>query len=301
MTFQQLEYLLEVHHTASISKAAKKLYVSPSAVSIALGALEEELGYPVFVRSTQGLLPTQKGKLVIEYARRINENHQLIGSIGANTKRPIRFSSTDYPACSDAFVRLVQERGSCADTSFSLEKYTKEEMLRKLTLCELDLGILFDFEPFIRALEIELEAKQLSWRVHKTVPACILLGPGHPLYTKPEVTLRDLESEIIIENRNRKISSNRFLRGIISIPSERVLIADDKECRYKLVAEGLGFSLSRQPSDDVIQKYRLRYIPVEGIRQQIVSVTNPLQPTLPEVERFLELLDLEMSKQADAL
>ena len=152
MTFQQLEYLLEVHHAASISKAAKKLYVSPSAVSIALSALEEELGYPVFVRSPQGLLPTHKGKLVLEYARRINESHQLMGSIGANTKRSVRISSTDYPACSDAFVRLVREHSDSSDAAFSLEKYTKEEMLRKLTLCELDCGILFDFEPFIRAL-----------------------------------------------------------------------------------------------------------------------------------------------------
>ena len=300
MTFQQLEYLLEVHHTSSISKAAKKLYVSPSAVSIALSALEEELGYPVFVRSPQGLLPTQKGKLVLEYARRILESHQLMGSIGANTKRPIRFSSTDYPACSDAFVRLVQEHSSM-DTTFSLEKHTKEEMLRKLTLCELDCGILFDFEPFIRALEIELEAKQLSWRVHKTVPACILLGPGHRLYGQPEVTLRDLEGDMIIENRNRKVSSNRFLRGIISIPSERVLIADDKDCRYKLVSQGLGFALSRKPTEDVVQKYRLRCIPVERIRQQIISVTNPIQPIPQEVTRFLQLLDQALSEQSDTL
>ncbi len=296
MTFQQLEYLLEVHHTASISKAAKKLYVSPSAISISINALEEELGYPIFTRSPQGLFPTQKGKLVIEYARRISESHQLIGNIGTNTQRPIRFSSTDYPACSDAFVQLVQER-SCDDTAFSLEKYTKEEMLRKLELCELDCGILFDFEPFIRALESELEAKQLSWRVHKTVPACIVLGPGHPLYAKPEVTLRDLESEIIIENRNRKVTSNRFLREIIQIPSEHILIADDKECRYKLVAQGLGFSLSRKPPVDVVQKHRLRCIPVESIQQQIISVTNPIQPAPPEVTRFLELLDMELSKQ----
>ena len=296
MTFQQLEYLLEVHHTASISKAAKKLYVSPSAISISINALEEELGYPVFSRTAQGVFPTQKGKLVIEYARRIQENHYLIGSVGANTKRAVRLSSTDYPACSDAFIHLVQEQKGCTDTTFSLEKYPKEEMLQKLSLCELDCGILFDFEPFLRALETELEAKQLSWRVHKTVPACILLGPAHPLYTKEEVTLRDLEGEMIIENKNRKISSNRFLQGMIDIHPENILIADDKECRYKLVAQGLGYSLSRKPPADVLEKYRLRCIPVENIQQQIISVTNPIQPTPEEVTRFLELLDMALSQ-----
>ena len=286
MTFQQLEYLLEVHHTASISKAAKRLYVSPSAISIAINSLEEELGYPIFVRSAQGVFPTPKGKLVIEYAGRISENHHLMGSIGANTGHPIRISSTDYPACTDAFVRLVQEHNNKGDAIFSLEKYNKEEMLKKLTLCELDCGILFDFEPFIRALELELEAKQLSWRVHKTVPACILLGPTHPLYEKSDVSLRNLENEIIIENRNRKVTSNRFLRGVIPIAPENILIADDKECRLKLVAQGLGIALSRKPSEDVIRKYGLRCIPVESIQQQIISVTNPIRPTPPAVERF---------------
>jgi hypothetical protein len=47
----------------------------------------------------------------------------------------------------------------------------------------------------------------------------------------------------------------------------------------------------------VIQKYGLRCIPVESIQQQVISVTNPLQPAAPEVERFLELLDLELAEQ----
>lgn len=291
MTFQQLEYLLQVHREASVTKAAKKLFVSAPSVSIAINSLEDELGYPLFNRTPRGLFPTPEGKLVIEYAERISENYQMISNVRADEHYPVRISATDYPPCADAFVRLVSQYKAQPNRVFSMVKLSREEMLNQLATCQLDCGILFDFEPFIRALETELESRKLQWRIHRTVPACIVLGPGHPLYEAAEITLRDLEGDVLIENRNRAVSSNRFMQGIICIPPERILIADDKDCRYKLLAEGLGFSVSRKPAEDVIQKYGLRCIPLQNIRHQIISVTNPLQPVLPEVERYLELLE----------
>ena len=298
MTFQQLEYLLQAHRAASVSKAAKALFVSASSVSIAINSLEEELGYPLFDRTSRGLVPTPEGKLVIEYAERISESFQMIRNVHPDEYHSVRISATDYPPCADAFVRLVCRYKETPNRAFSMVKLSREDMLNKLATCQLDCGILFDFEPFIRALETELESRNLQWRVHRTVSACILLGPGHPLYRKESVTLRDLETDVLIENRNRAVSSNRFMQGIICIPPERILIADDKDCRYKLLAEGLGFSVSRKPAEDVIQKYGLRCIPLENIRHQIVSVTNPLQPVLPEVEQYLQLLDEALDQMA---
>lgn len=291
MTFQQLEYLLQAYRTASVSKAAKALFVSAPSVSVAINSLEEELGYPLFERTSRGLIPTPEGKMVIEYAERISENFQMIRNVRADEHCPVRIGATDYPPCADAFVRLVCRYKQTPGRVFSMVKLSREEMLDKLATCQLDCGILFDFEPFIRALETELETRKLQWRVHRTVSACILLGPGHPLYEAKTVTLRDLEADVLIENRNRAVSSNRFMQGILCMPPERILIADDKACRYKLLAEGLGFSVSRRPAEDAISKYGLRCIPLENIRHQIISVTNPLQPILPEVEQYLRFLD----------
>ena len=44
MTFQQLNYLVEISKCGSINKAAQKLFLSQSGISIAIKELEEELG-----------------------------------------------------------------------------------------------------------------------------------------------------------------------------------------------------------------------------------------------------------------
>ena len=58
MTFQQLQYLLEVSRTGSISGAAKNLFLAQSSVSASISNLEEELGFPIFIRSKKGVIPT---------------------------------------------------------------------------------------------------------------------------------------------------------------------------------------------------------------------------------------------------
>ena len=74
MTIQQLEYILEVNRAGSMSKAAKNLFVSHSSVSNSVSALEEELGFPVFERSYQGVIPSKQGREVPEHAAQVCEH-----------------------------------------------------------------------------------------------------------------------------------------------------------------------------------------------------------------------------------
>ena len=85
MTFQQLQYLLAIHRTGSVSQAAKELFVTQSSVSIALASLEKELNCRIFVRSTQGLTLTPEGRQVIGHAQRIVESHRIRLIVGFNS------------------------------------------------------------------------------------------------------------------------------------------------------------------------------------------------------------------------
>ena len=78
MTFQQLNYLLEVNRVGSFSVAAKNLYVSQAAVSNAIIALEKEIDAPLFVRGKRALTPTERGSEVIEHAKKIFEQYHMI-------------------------------------------------------------------------------------------------------------------------------------------------------------------------------------------------------------------------------
>ena len=61
MTVQQLQYALAVYRAGSISGAAANLYIAQPNLSGIIRSLEEELGYPIFVRTSRGVQPTERG------------------------------------------------------------------------------------------------------------------------------------------------------------------------------------------------------------------------------------------------
>lgn len=63
MTFQQLEYIVEISKCGSINKAAQKLFLSQSGISTAVRELENELGIRVLARSNRGVEFTPEGRV----------------------------------------------------------------------------------------------------------------------------------------------------------------------------------------------------------------------------------------------
>ncbi len=68
MTLRQLEFVKAIVENRNISVAAKQLYVSQSALSQQISALEEELGCILFYRKTNGVTPTNSGLVLYKHA-----------------------------------------------------------------------------------------------------------------------------------------------------------------------------------------------------------------------------------------
>ena len=80
MTFQQLEYVVEISKCGSINKAAQKLFLSQSGISTAVRELEQELGIRIFARSNRGVEFTQEGKEFLSYAiSLLEQKHRIEG------------------------------------------------------------------------------------------------------------------------------------------------------------------------------------------------------------------------------
>ncbi|MGN6315124.1 LysR family transcriptional regulator [Trinickia sp.] len=74
------------------SHAAARLHRSPSAVSMQLRKLESQAGQPLFKRHGRGLVPTEAGNVLLQYARRVLAlNDELGSALGAvNTRAAMR-------------------------------------------------------------------------------------------------------------------------------------------------------------------------------------------------------------------
>jgi DNA-binding transcriptional LysR family regulator len=66
---QQLRYVVEVAETSSFTRAAERCFVTQSALSHQIAALERELGQRLFVRSSRSVRLSEAGEAFLGHAR----------------------------------------------------------------------------------------------------------------------------------------------------------------------------------------------------------------------------------------
>ena len=288
MTFQQLQYLTEAYKAGSISKAAKNLFLTPSSISVAITALEQELGYPVFVRTAQGLVPTAEGQKVLRYAGRILENYRLLEDVHVNNNG-ICLNLADHDILSAVFAKLVKEYEN-SEISFTLTSDPLETALQRLLVNEIELDVRFVYSIVGRKTEIMAENQGLSWKILKTIPAAARVGPGHRLYNATSVTPRELEQETMIEPAARPFSKSNVLKGFMNIDPNKTVASANTSARRQMISAGLGYFIVPLVPDELDRRFEMHRVPIDGLHFHIYAIHNPRYPQRPETVRYLELL-----------
>lgn len=291
MTFQQLQYLLEVRRTGSVTQAAKNLFVSSSSVSISVGNLEKELGYSLFIRTQKGLIPTERGRKVMEYAERICRTYRQLNAIDQDTKRTVRINGGSHNFVSRAFADLLEETRKQEDVHLALTSYDGDALYQKMIHNELDLSLLMIRHYVFGNWEKRLKKGGLNYKLIRTFPVAVQVGSGHRLANRKSISPPELRDEILIDNPHTPNTESPLFNGTIYTDPEKVIFAAGNNTRSMIVARGIGYSVSLMPSIAVRENTICRYIPLEGVSYYLLAVTNPQYPTPPEAIRFLELLE----------
>ena len=90
LTYSYLRYFWAVAHDGNLTRAAARLHVSQSAVSVQIRKLEEELGRPLFVRQGRQLALTDAGRIALEYADSIFALGDRLTSAVGSSRQPSR-------------------------------------------------------------------------------------------------------------------------------------------------------------------------------------------------------------------
>lgn len=62
MDLKQIEYIVKIAETGSITRAAEQLFITQSALNQQLLKLEQQLGIKLFVRHKHDMTPTSAGR-----------------------------------------------------------------------------------------------------------------------------------------------------------------------------------------------------------------------------------------------
>ncbi len=82
LNYHHLRYFWVIAHERHLTRAAARLHVSPSALSVQLRALEDRLGHALFERRQRTLVLTEAGRVALEHADAIfRTGQELLGTL----------------------------------------------------------------------------------------------------------------------------------------------------------------------------------------------------------------------------
>ncbi|HMU73851.1 MAG TPA: LysR substrate-binding domain-containing protein, partial [Ferruginibacter sp.] len=156
MTFTQLEYIVAVDNCRHFAKAASQCFITQPTLSMQVQKLEDELGLKIFDRSKQPVMPTEAGAVILEQARKILAEKNMIGEIVQQKKGVVTgllkvgIIPTLAPYLLPLFIQQFIKKYPLV--KLSVTELTTEHIIQKLKEGKIDVGILVTplDEPGIR-------------------------------------------------------------------------------------------------------------------------------------------------------
>ncbi|EGD59650.1 Transcriptional regulator, lysR family [Novosphingobium nitrogenifigens DSM 19370] len=254
-------YFDEVVRRGALRRAADSLRIAPSAIDRQILQLEEEIGAPLFERTSSGMRMTAAGELLVDGVRRWRRDFQRIQSEidnliglrrGEVTIGIIEGAAEFLATCLTSF------RETYPGIHFRIEVGGAYAVVEQVLRNEIDLGITFN------------PPENPSVRVERTLlyGLGVVTPPDHPLATQQSVNLFECVGyPMIIPNEN--LSLRRMLdklwqanmtgqvRGIAEVNNTRTMKA--------LVQDGIGIGWLTE--FDVMKELKegsLVFVPVAG-------------------------------------
>jgi LysR family transcriptional activator of nhaA len=147
LNFHHLHYFWAVAHEGNLTRAAERLHVSQSAVSVQIQKLEAELGHPLFERRGKQLVLTEAGRIALDHADAIFAmGRELVGTLQERGRERTVLRVGSMATLSRNFqlqflrpllgrddVEIVVRSGSLADLLRALEAHRVDVVLANTT------------------------------------------------------------------------------------------------------------------------------------------------------------------------
>ncbi len=236
---RQLEAFRAFMEAGTVTGAAERMRLSQSAVSKILGGLEYSVGYPLFRREKQRLLPTREAKLLQREVERIFRGLEELGGFvrDLRTLEQGEMHVVSTPALGEVVLPDVLAgfmRGH-AGVRVAFQVRHSEVINQFVVDQQTDLG--FSMVPFDHPSIISEELFR--------VPAVCVLPPAHDLARRPGITPEDLRDESFLsfatDTRMRHLVDAVFEQRQVARRQRLEVYSSLEAC--SMAARGIGISI----------------------------------------------------------
>ena len=270
------KYFLAVTQNASFHKAAQELFVSQPAISKQIKHLEDELGYPLLIRTTRTVSLTPEGKVLYaalleceatferakEEITRFRSGKELRGTLRLGTFSNWALDQFDLPYVTSFF----QEH---AGVELFLIRSSAEDLIKKLSENDLDVMIMPG-----RELETVPQINQVSLGHY---PFLLLLSKEHPLAQYDDIIDRLDGVNLYTHLTNAHIVGSRLAkRGM----HPNIVVTANVDSKIAASENGLGCAIVL-PCSQAASSPKLKAYPIPELFSEIMAAyktgnTDPL-------------------------
>lgn len=251
LDIKAVSYAVCAAHHKSFNAAAKHLGLEQSLLSRRIKALEDDLDIVIFERSAHGVCLTAAGAQFIKHSSKTlqvvndaletlsHQAHQTRGEIWIGVAAP--FSDTLLHDFLHSFREAHQE------VSIHIIEGSKTEVLRMLSLTEIDLAIVHD-RPI--GQDCEAGRHEINRQCFWSTRLFVALPAEHQMSDQPSIHLRSLLSErILIGAYGCDATINDYNTALSAVDCRRPCIEQHmigREGLINLVSIGFGITFTNE-------------------------------------------------------
>lgn len=225
-------YALEVEKTASITQAADNLFMTQPTLSKSIKDLEANVGFAIFRRTSRGVVPTQKGQVFLDHARKIVAQLDRMEMDFQRQDSVNQVFSLAIPRVS--YISQAAAKFLCTfDNSREMELDIKEtssfKVIESVSQERFVLGIIRyhieDEDYFLKSLAEKGLQYEPLWQSRYVA----LMPKNHPLADAPRLSAEDFSPYIEIafgDDHVPYVRVSGYGRATDTLNNKRILVYD---------------------------------------------------------------------------
>ena len=305
MNTQHLKFAVEIARIGSITEAANALYMSQPQLSKLILDMERTLGFPIFKRSTRGVVPTSKGEKFLAHARNILEQVDIIEHLYRPDDENVSRLDAAVPRASyiaDTLYAYLAKVRFDRNVKVDFRETNSHRIIKNVASGDNTIGIVRFNTCYENYFMQFIEEKDLHSRLLYEFDCQMLMSKKHPLvhadyiddaaaerYT--EVNYGDLTIPLLPVSKMTEIMTKLEKRKSISVY--------DRQSQYEILSRyPCCFSLCSPVEPDMLSRYDLvqRDCGVSDNHCKDVLIYRRGYVFSEDDKRFIKLLEEKIEK-----
>ncbi len=297
MNLNQLKYFVSVAENRSFTKAAMQYYISQTAITQQVKALEEKIGTPLLDRNTRPISLTPAGKTFLGEAKEILDRMEaaIYKTVESSTglEGTLKIGYTKGYERSDLINKLSSFHNEYPNILLTFYRCDTDILATGLMNKEYDIIFTWDSRN-------TRQDSSLDYKVIEHVPLFLAVYRAHPLARKKTVNRVDMRGEKIIfmsPSSTGDSFGDAYYLGLYQqagYQPDILLNTSDGETVLMMVAAEQAISVVPEYCiDRLIHADNLVYIPLEGVHEteEILAMWRK-EDISPALQHFIDHLGL---------